>query len=33
MGESQYELGETIYENSLTDPTDIVGFRWRETRQ
>jgi hypothetical protein len=23
----QYELCETIYENSLTDPTDIVGFR------
>ena len=23
----QYEFGETIYENSLTDPTDIVGFR------
>ena len=23
----QYELGETVYENSLTDPTDIDGFR------
>ncbi|SVC80411.1 uncharacterized protein METZ01_LOCUS333265, partial [marine metagenome] len=22
-----YELGETLYENPLTDPTDVVGFK------
>ena len=25
--EMGYELGETLYENPLTDPTDVVGFK------